>query len=189
MVVLISLVCFAVLLSALASLTSASYDFPPSLAPEEYVTSSKKKKTCKNKRTQADRDTETDTSWLPDTATLFRCLAAIDGNDVGMPLLFDEFSRKCSFAPSPDLDLPPSSSSGSVSKVSQPKRAKKSKQQPEPGPTEQQQSRSAALSDEEMKTLQTRFLTAVNDLQRMGWLRMMASGDTVKRLINSRTTL
>jgi hypothetical protein len=39
------------------------------------------------------------------------------------------------------------------------------------------------VADEEMKRLQCRFLLSLNDLQRLGCVRMTASGEQVKRLL------
>jgi hypothetical protein len=133
--------------------------------------------------------TSSSTHWLPDTAVLFRCLQTLDCKDASIALLFDEFCRKCCLSGSSDPDvgtqlskkqktLPSRKCNSAAAKVAGAGAGATSGV--EGGASS---SSSSDEADEEMKQLQCRFLLSLNDLQRLGCARLMASGDTVKRLL------
>ena len=134
-----------------------------------------------NKKSSQDNDTVT--KWHIDTAVLYRCVTSQDRKDISITLLFDDFCRNCSF-PGSTTDQESSSSSLSTSLTNRKKRKTCNDNKKT---TESNNNNNAVnkndLVDEEIKNLQCRFLLSLNDLQRLGCLRIMSSGDQVKRLL------
>lgn len=140
--------------------------------------------TFSNNINSTDTDPE---SWLPDTAVLYRSLIALARKEVSTAQLFDEFGRLCSF---PSLSLaavsspaPTLSSSSAVSRTSKRRKITSHDEMSKDKDRDGEREREKNLADDEVRLLQCRFFLALNDLQRLGCVRLLASGDRLKRLL------